>query len=263
MKILLTVIFIWALTSLNASPVRSTIGGKSISFLNADGTSSYTAADYVQDGLVAMWDGIENAWWGVHDDNLSDWISLIGDGKTIPLQGHFVYSFDSNSLVTIGAAGVNTQYQTVPVIADLLNTSEWTVEVMAQCYGTYTALIRTYPWGGGGNFVVERGNNVAYLMATDIAGNKLFAGTGDSTSGYMASYTLRYKDNVLYRDWMVVGEGNAMHDTIEWTKPVLKTTNYSIGQNNKYHFIRLYSRALTDAEIVANYVVDKVRFDLP
>ena len=25
-----------------------------------------TARDYVQDGLVAMWDGIENAGWGVH-----------------------------------------------------------------------------------------------------------------------------------------------------------------------------------------------------
>lgn len=26
--------------------------------------SGYTAKDYVQDGLVAMWDGIENAGWG-------------------------------------------------------------------------------------------------------------------------------------------------------------------------------------------------------
>lgn len=222
-----------------------------------------TARDYVQTGLIAMWDGIENAGWGVHDDNLSDWISLVGNGETILLQNHFVYSFDSNSLVTTGAAGTNTQYRTVPVIADLLNTSEWTVEVMAQCYRTYIALIRTYPWGGGGSFVVERGNNVVYLMATGITGNKFLSGTGDATTGYMTSYTLRYKDNVLYLDWMVVGESDARHDTSEWTKPALKTTNYSIGQNSKYHFIRLYSRALTDAEIAANYAIDKARFNLP
>ena len=27
----------------------------------------YTAKDYAQNGLLAMWDGIENAGWGVHD----------------------------------------------------------------------------------------------------------------------------------------------------------------------------------------------------
>jgi hypothetical protein len=96
-----------------------------------------------------------------------------------------------------------------------------------------------------------------------MTGSNIFSGTGDDTNGYMASYTLRYKDNVLYRDWMVVGESDARHDTLEWTKPALKTTNYSIGQNNKYHFIRLYSRALTAAEIAANYAIDVQRFNLP
>lgn len=243
-------------------PRKAMLGAGDVFFLGGD-SNIPTASDYVQEDLVAMWDGIENAGWGEHDDSPFNWTSLVGDGKTILLQNHFVYSFDSNSLVTTGSAGVNTFYQTVPIIADLLNTSEWTIEMMAQSYGTYNALIRTYPWGGGGDFVVERGNNVAYLKATDISGTKLFAGTGDNTTGYMASYTLRYKANVLYRDWRVVGESDARHDTIEWTKPVLKTTNYNIGRNNKYHFIRLYSRVLTAEEIAANYAIDKARFNLP
>ena len=42
--------------------------------------SGYTAKDYVQDGLIAMWDGIENAGWGVHDPNATVWKDLIGSG---------------------------------------------------------------------------------------------------------------------------------------------------------------------------------------
>ena len=37
-----------------------------------------TAKDYVQDGLVAMWDGIENAGWGVHDLSATTWVNLAG-----------------------------------------------------------------------------------------------------------------------------------------------------------------------------------------
>ena len=40
--------------------------------------SGYTAKDYVQDGLIAMWDGIENAGWGVHDPNATVWKDLVG-----------------------------------------------------------------------------------------------------------------------------------------------------------------------------------------
>ena len=41
----------------------------------------YTARDYVQDGLVAMWDGIENAGWGTHDDAATVWKDLTGNGN--------------------------------------------------------------------------------------------------------------------------------------------------------------------------------------
>jgi hypothetical protein len=44
-----------------------------------------TARDYVQDGLIAMWDGIENAGWGTHDPNATEWKDLMGslDATTI------------------------------------------------------------------------------------------------------------------------------------------------------------------------------------
>ena len=39
-----------------------------------------TARDYVQDGLVAMWIGTENAGWGVCDTNAQTFVNLVGDG---------------------------------------------------------------------------------------------------------------------------------------------------------------------------------------
>ena len=44
-----------------------------------------TAKSYVQDGLIAMWDGIENAGWGVHDMNATMWKDLTGNGRDLPL----------------------------------------------------------------------------------------------------------------------------------------------------------------------------------
>lgn len=64
MRNILAIFFIGALISIFGSPVRSTIGGKSISFSGVGGDSSYTASDYIQDGLAALWDGIENVGWG-------------------------------------------------------------------------------------------------------------------------------------------------------------------------------------------------------
>ena len=37
------------------------------------GKRTPTAKDYVQDGLLALWDGIENAGWGTHDVNATTW----------------------------------------------------------------------------------------------------------------------------------------------------------------------------------------------
>ena len=39
--------------------------------------------------------------------------------------------------------------------------------------------------------------------------------------------------------------------------------NNSWGYTGQYHCLRLYSRALTAAEIAHNYAIDKARFNLP
>ena len=40
--------------------------------------TTYTSASYVQDGLIAQWDGIDNAGTGVHDPTTNVWKDLKG-----------------------------------------------------------------------------------------------------------------------------------------------------------------------------------------
>jgi hypothetical protein len=39
--------------------------------------SHITTKHYVQDSLVAMWDGIENVSRGVHDPNITNWTDVV------------------------------------------------------------------------------------------------------------------------------------------------------------------------------------------
>ena len=62
-----------------------------------------TALDYVQDSLVAMWYGIENAGWGVHDYDDSYWVNLT-TGIRCSCQGVVKY----RNYASFGADGVES-----------------------------------------------------------------------------------------------------------------------------------------------------------
>lgn len=76
----LVLIFFISLGSLTAvsAPVRSLVAARN-TINDSSEKVQYTAADYIQDGLIVMWDGIENAGWGVHDNNATVWKNLLGD----------------------------------------------------------------------------------------------------------------------------------------------------------------------------------------
>ena len=42
---------------------------------------AFSTSNYVQDGLVACWDGIENAGKGVHDSEATVWTDIVGGKK--------------------------------------------------------------------------------------------------------------------------------------------------------------------------------------
>ena len=88
MKSILAIILAVICVAATAAPTHSMVGARHIS--NVGGTLS--AKSYVQDGLVAMWDGIENAGWGTHDANATTWVDLTGNGHDAALSGKYSWS---------------------------------------------------------------------------------------------------------------------------------------------------------------------------
>ena len=86
-------------------------------FFERRGKSEPTARDYVQTGLVAMWDGIENAGWGAHDPNATTWKDLVGT-RDATLSG--TYSWGEKSWRRDNTSLTNAVLPNIPISAGLM-----------------------------------------------------------------------------------------------------------------------------------------------
>ena len=204
--------------------------------------SGYTARDYVQDGLIAMWDGIENAGWGAHDPNATTWKDLVGSYDAV-LSG---CSFSENSLVsiTVGSKAKAVSYPS----------SIRTIEIVFK---------RT----GGGKCVAKFG----YYNVWRYSKDNYYCYPSSSGS---------YSNNGAFIDESIVNSlshitlsserktfANSVLQTLShsdyWSNAFLeffgREGNYSTGE---IFCARIYDVILTASEIAANYEIDKARFNL-
>lgn len=237
-----------------------------------------TAKDYVQDGLVAMWDGIENAGWGVHDTNATVWKDLVG-GYDLTVPPSLVWmdsglSFDGkysayNLDIPHSAIGLVWTCECVYVIKEQgvnykglfggrLNTGGggW-----RQVYGLnyWSSMRGGWSMGNGASnditiadhpslsnlTILDRTN---YLVLGQKNDKKLMAGTDGVIS---VEKQITDVVNATHKGFML-GRG---YDT-----PVGEVQQRSLKSD--IHTFRLYNRTLSASEIAANYAVDKVRFGI-
>ena len=207
---------------------------------------------YVTDGLVAMWDGIENAGWGVHDANATTWYDLSGNGYNLELRNNA--AFDANSLVTADRNNVTAllssklPYSTIEVCAffDASRNSSALV-----CFGNSITDVRLFcimP-------TTIQARSGQYVLDIDTSPKSTWSATYDSSS--IPSYYVNggLKTGTLTSNVWSVRSGNF---------GLSGANNYN--QYNfvgNYYNVRVYNRALTPAEIAANYAIDKARFNLP
>ena len=208
-----------------------------------------TARDYVQDGLVAMWDGIENAGWGVHDQNATVWKDLVGD-----------FDFDlSSASPAILSNGTTLTEESIHTDLPQVNRPKMTVEVVANpSYISQGALVwmRNPSWVGGalvywvsGTFyypwnILRKGglsNAVHSIQMFWEEGNQ-----GVNIDGISDARTSGTVDSRNILSQIYLGEYNG-----------------SKINNSTFYSVRLYDRVLTDSELAANYAIDKARFNLP
>ena len=238
-----------------------------VSFRNAiTGGKKISAKSYIQDGLIAMWDGVENAGWGVHDPNATTWKDLIGNLDATTVNSP---TFGEDSTDTSGG------YWRIPSNArEIVEVQSMSCEAVFQ--PTYSS---NNPDNQG---VIGFGENRSvwlYFGIQPLASN--------------ASLNWQFRNSAAIRVWQnngIFGRGkhsstlvndnnvcNCFLDATERTitKDVTGGTAtseeiYSIGYIYRYrnfygkiHCIRVYSRALTESEIAHNYAIDRKRFGVP
>ena len=214
------------------------------------GSGVHTARDYVHDGLVAMLDGIENAGWGVHDPNATTWTELIG-GKTFNLSSGIEFG-DDCARTTSDFSGVrwastpDKEYQHLTAV---FNTSSTEIQFVILRLRTRSCI-----GASGSSFGI--GLRQA-IPANNIVGNRFSISANYETASSPTA------DSAY-----VNGVENTNRSYVNYANPTSGGLAIGGGYNSMPFFgeifnIRLYSRALSADEIVANYAIDKERFNLP
>lgn len=218
-----------------------------------------TARDYVQSGLTAMWDGIENAGWGQRNSTASSWLDLIG-GRVF--SGSCGWSdtaatFNGSQILSGTASEEIADSDAMTIEAVCWATNITGVTASTCCY-VYAP--KSYP--GGKNY-----REVWFGKHLAVFGSKFVSGKAITATTTPRSYSFDYSNSLGYRDG-VSASLVASPDYWHVSRP-------SIGGSYDYnastarlmmigaiHSIRVYSRALSAAEVAANYAIDAARFGL-
>ena len=245
-----------------------------------------TARDYVQDGLVAMWDGIDNAGWGVHDPSATVWKDLVG-GNDLTLiksqiaenvgywtdKSYFSPRKESNTAgnVFMRHGGISQAF------VDCANSARLTTEVCYKTLDNYSnnpGFFRAYESSFVQEIILIWKDNFSFRgKGWNISGARgiLNFTKGEFTSSSFRSYGL---DSYAEAYNSTTGMSQTKTAVTSSSGPSMNTDGYVVinsiqhGNNNDclqgdMYCTRLYNRLLTDAEIAANYAIDKARFNLP
>jgi len=232
-------------------------------------------SQYVQDGLVAMWDGKENAGVGLHDPNATVWKDLTRRSPDINITSDEI-SWSNNACVRVGTGGKTIAYPNIDLSNPLSErTIEFVVSALNLPLTTTTAYyFSSMPTGGGSMRITWEGSTPHLFYTLRSSGGKVDSGVGLETlenpasislvgTGSQSSETRNYA--YYYTNGIEIGRGLFGGDPI--AAPALSlfqdVRNWPSVNTIRFHAIRFYSRALTAEEIAANYAVDKQRFNLP
>lgn len=212
-----------------------------------------SARDYVQDGLIDMFDGIENAGWGVHDPNATVWNDLIGQNDLDIVNES---SFGKDCLI------ISTS-NTIGAERDSLLTTRGTIEVVmsASIWRKYDTCCFIY-FGQYCQF--GRRNGLANGCNRDGSGNYgcYMQDLTDGAYGMNSFSITRVNGNTGS-----IAKNNKQLQLSLYNAPAYEPPSImSILSGNgvfRYFNLRIYNRPLSAAEIAANYAIDKERFNLP
>ena len=207
-----------------------------------------TTADYVQDGLVAHWDGIDNAGTGTHDPKATVWKNLVPGGMDLTLDTA-VWA-DGNCLSNdIGFAAHGSAILDYTSAEFLIQNDRPSNTEMRLAFSNgkdkYLALAQ---WG--------------YAQCLDASFvNKAFSANvgGMHSIGWVQGVT-NYLDGAgCKNEYNPNGYGVSTYKHVYLGANIIGPPAARVFQG-RYYSIRLYSRALTADEVARNRLVDLVRY---
>jgi len=246
-------------------------------------SASLTSRSYVQKGLVAQYDGINNAGTGSHDSSATTWKNLTGDTS---LDG----TCDSK-LTWNGSNGWTVSGDCKPVtvgsgLAQVIAKTNCTIEVACKPSFVNKRFVYFGQYNGSTAYrTISFENTVAgkyRLFRTRIVSSASDYNWTDLTPAAAAntfvsfSFALANKYPRFYQNGSLAAEAPAawgdVSDTAEsviggepWASSNRSGTNfdstYKVAFNGTYHAFRVYDRVLTDAEVKVNAAVDAIRFN--
>ena len=206
-----------------------------------------TARDYVQSGLVAMWDGIENAGWGVHDANATTWKDLVS-GTLNDVSGKGEFTANAFHATTRMVGNLDTT-----AIRNAIGMSVFSAEAVFSSASINAAI---FMWGDPRAFAFT---TLADYATRFLSGNTVISQTDSDVGKFTEGYSIArngLQAKAYFRGVQLGAETTCAaigNPTAGIDVPAARTINN----------FRIYSRALTADEIAANYAIDKERFNLP
>lgn len=223
------------------------------------GSGVPTARDYVQDGLIAMWDGIENAGFGEHDANATVWKDLSGHGYDLSCFNSYEW-LDSAVKLSGGSRPI---YRKNTVVG-------------SRGADAHACVVAEAESGGGVIFGTGQGNQKSAIVFTRRSNGAFVQIANSSNDGInnivpfdetLFSIAVNYSGgDIAYSEVNGIqknpyyGFGGTFCSTLCVGD---RENDSSVPFTGKVHAIRIYSRTLTTEEIAHNYKIDKARFGLP
>ena len=240
---------------------------------NFAGSAAYTA-----NGLYAQWDGIDNGGRGVASDAYGTWVNLVDPSESLTVSGG-TPAWDGNAFSCSRTGKVCYSLNSAAWWAPFAPVANWTFEVFvrptASCFLNYSGVM-------GSGRASALSNNYSLQMFQYGSGNIVCAEADSSGTRsrltYAASNLQAGQDvHLVYscdaENVSLYVNGELASRTACWTTstppPVssvlylgkaFDTTNDNRYFDGRIYAARVYTRALTAAEIEGNYGIDRFRF---
>jgi len=198
--------------------------------------------DYVTDGLVLWLDGIYNTSSG-HNSSASVWEDLSGNGYGYILDS--LNTWGESYLQTNGRGGQKQQQ---------FSTDDYNA---IKTVGTFEYVLSPDSLSGYGCILpINNVHGLTYKKNSDLAFNR----SGSSLAMLLGVHyynSLLWRDGVLQPNTLVTDSwGNYRNELFCYTGP------NSYPYSGKVYAMRVYKRALTEAELTQNWLADKARFGI-